>query len=54
VGILKALFKLALLALVGTAIAGVVAVVRRPATKSAISFDQWPAVPTKPNASTQP
>ncbi|MHB1252338.1 MAG: hypothetical protein ACYC0I_09440 [Acidimicrobiales bacterium] len=49
-GVLKAFFKLALLLLVGAAIAGVVMMVKRPTPQSPLSFEHWPDVPQNPAA----
>jgi hypothetical protein len=50
VGILKTFFKLAVLLLIGAAIAGVVMMVRRPTTSGPVSYEQWPDVPQNPAA----
>jgi hypothetical protein len=47
-GLLKTLFKLSLLLVVGAIVAGVVFLVKRPADESSISFDEWPSVPRNP------
>ncbi|MHB1210273.1 MAG: hypothetical protein ACYC1I_11305 [Acidimicrobiales bacterium] len=49
-GVLKAFFKLALLLLVGAAIAGVVMMVKRPKSQGPLSYEQWPDVPENPAA----
>jgi len=50
VGIAKALFKLALLLMLGAALAGVVMIVKRSRSGESISYDQWPDVPENPAA----
>jgi hypothetical protein len=47
-GLIKALFKLSLLMVVGAVVAGVVFLVKRPADEASISFDEWPSVPRNP------
>ena len=42
---MKALLKLALFVLLGTAAAGVVMITKKPGTKHPISYDNWPEVP---------
>ena len=49
-GILKALFKLTLLLILGAALAGAVMLVRRSKSTEPVSFDQWPDVPENPAA----
>jgi hypothetical protein len=46
VGLLKMFVKIMLLLLVAAAIAGVVAMVKKPADES-VSFEHWPDVPHK-------
>jgi len=48
-GLLKALLKLTVLLLVGAAIAGAVALIKRPKSASEVSYEQWPSVPVNPN-----
>jgi hypothetical protein len=50
VGILKALFKLAILLVLGASVAGVVMVLKRPAAAGPVSYDEWPSVPHNPAA----
>ncbi len=45
-GFLKILLKLLVLLLIGAAIAGVVALVKKPAADP-VSFEHWPDVPRK-------
>ncbi|MFY9782096.1 MAG: hypothetical protein WAK12_00995 [Acidimicrobiales bacterium] len=49
-GLLKTLFKLSLLLVVGAVVTGVVFLVKRPADDTSISFDEWPSVPRNPDA----
>ena len=49
-GLLKALCKFGLLLLVGAALAGVVVLLKRSNEPSPVSFDEWPDVPTNPEA----
>lgn len=49
-GIVKALFKLALLVMLGAALAGVVMLVKRSRSSEPVSYDQWPDVPQNPAA----
>ncbi|HEY5265983.1 MAG TPA: hypothetical protein VIJ40_04140 [Acidimicrobiales bacterium] len=49
-GLLKTLFKLTLILTVGSVIAGVVFLVKRPKSSSPISFEEWPSVPRNPAA----
>jgi len=46
VGFFKALLKLAVLVLLGAAVAGVVVMVKRPQLSGPTSFEEWPDVPT--------
>jgi hypothetical protein len=48
VGLLKTLFKLALILTLGSVIAGVIFLVKRPKDSSPISFEEWPNVPRNP------
>jgi hypothetical protein len=48
VGLLKTLFKLSLILTLGSVIAGVVFLVKRPPNASPISFEEWPSVPRNP------
>jgi hypothetical protein len=50
VGVLKAFFKLAVLLLVGAAVAGVVMMVKRPMPSGPVSYEEWPEVPRNPAA----
>jgi hypothetical protein len=47
-GLLKTLFKLSVLLVIGGIAAGVVFLVKRPADEAPISFDEWPSVPRNP------
>jgi len=49
VTVFKILVKLFFLALVGVALAAGASLLKK-ARSSAVSFDQWPAVPRNPNA----
>ena len=49
-GILKALFKLTLLLVLGAALAGAVILARRSNDAGPVSYDQWPDVPENPAA----
>ena len=49
VGVLKALIKITLLIIVAGALAGVVAMLKRPkGAATPVSYDQWPDVASKP------
>jgi len=50
VGVLKALFKLALLLILGAALAGIVMMVKRPKASGPVSYEQWPDVARNPAA----
>jgi hypothetical protein len=50
VGLLKTLFKLSLLLVVGAVVSGIVMLVKRPKDDSDISFEEWPSVPRNPTA----
>ena len=49
-GLVKALLKLVVLALLGAAAVGVVLLFRRSKEPSPVSYDQWPDVPQNPAA----
>jgi hypothetical protein len=49
-GLVKALLKLAVLAVLGAAVVGVVLLVRRSKDPAPVSYDQWPDVPQNPHA----
>jgi hypothetical protein len=44
---MKALLKLAFLVLLGSAVAGVVMITKRPSVNRPVSYDSWPEVPRK-------
>jgi hypothetical protein len=50
VGVLKAFFKLAVLLLVGAAVAGVVMMAKGPKPSGPVSYEEWPDVPRNPAA----
>jgi hypothetical protein len=50
VSVLKTLFKLAILVLLGAAIAGVVTMVKQPKETGPVSYEEWPDVPRNPAA----
>jgi len=50
VGVLKALFKLTILLLLGAALAGIVMMVKRPKPSGPVSYEQWPDVARNPAA----
>jgi hypothetical protein len=50
VGLLKTLFKLALLLFVGAILTGAVMMFKRSKEPAAVSFDEWPDVPQNPAA----
>ncbi len=50
VATLKTLFKLALLLLVGAALAGVVIMLKKSKSSGPVSYEQWPDVERKPAA----
>jgi len=50
VGVLKALFKLALLLILGAALAGIVMMVKKPKASGPVSYEQWPDVARNPAA----
>ena len=47
-GLLKTLFKLSLLLVLGAVVSGIVFLVKRPKDDSVISFEEWPSVPRNP------
>ncbi|HUX05614.1 MAG TPA: hypothetical protein VMV53_12010 [Acidimicrobiales bacterium] len=49
-GVLKALFKLTILLLLGAALAGIVMMVKRPKPSGPVSYEQWPDVARNPAA----
>jgi hypothetical protein len=49
-GLVKALLKLVVLALLGAAAVGAVLLFRRSKESSPVSYDQWPDVPQNPAA----
>ena len=48
VGVLKTLFKVALLMIIGAAFAGVVKMRMRPQPSGPVSYEQWPDVERNP------
>ena len=50
VGVLKALFKLTLLLVLGAAMAGIVMMVKKPKSSGPVSYEQWPDVARNPAA----
>ena len=50
VGLVKTLFKLLLLVMVGAIIAGVIFAIRKEGDTGPLSFEEWPKVPRNPAA----
>jgi predicted membrane channel-forming protein YqfA (hemolysin III family) len=50
VGLVKTLFKLLLLVMVGAVIAGVIFAIRKESDTGPLSFEEWPKVPRNPAA----
>lgn len=48
--LLKTVFKLLFVLVLGVVVIGAVYIVRRPKDKSPVSYDQWPSVPRNPEA----
>jgi hypothetical protein len=48
--LVRALLKIAVLALLGAAAVGAVSLIRRSKEPSPVSYDQWPDVPQNPAA----
>jgi predicted membrane channel-forming protein YqfA (hemolysin III family) len=50
VGLVKTLFKLLLLVMVGAVIAGVIFAITKEGDTGPLSFEEWPTVPRNPAA----
>jgi hypothetical protein len=50
VTLLKKLFKMTLLFVVGSMVAGVVSKAKKSKNAAPVSFDEWPSVPPNPEA----